>query len=1043
MTRPDKGMIAWFVNNPVAANLLMLVIIMGGLLTAFSIRKEFFPEMATGVITIHVEYPGASPADVEAGILVKIEEVLNGLDGIERIVAEAQEGLAAVRVMLRHTADPSDMLNAVRARVDRLDTLPLLAQKPAIAQETTRTGVLWLALSGPLDEGRIKALAQSIKEDLLLIPQIRQAEIHGTRPEQITIELSEMRLRQYGLTMEEVARAVRRNSLDLPGGIIKSSGGEILVRTMGQLSMAEDFGDIILKSNANGHRVTLGQVARIDDGFEEGAWFLRHQGKLAVGIQVFRVGDQSTMEVARAVYDYVAKKQPDLPEGIALSVIFDTSRVLSASLKLMGSNLLWGAVLVFAALLLFLRARVALWVMAGIPVSILGAVWLMPSPLIDATINMVTLFGFILVIGLLVDDAIVIGENVHATVEREGPGSASVIKGAREVAVPATFGVLTTMAAFLPMLMLPGITGELWRGIALVAIACLVFSLIESKLILPAHLSQTCQSRRNERGALARLQRWIDRGMKSFTDYVYRPLSERLLNRPYAILAVFAVLLLITAATLKGGHVRMVFFPEINDTIIHVQVSMVPGSTFSETLSATSHIENAAIRVNAELRASGCSSEDVLQHLIAWAEDETQVTLLAELLPAEERSIRSQEVQRRWREHIGEIPGVRQLEFHTDEVNARKAIHFELYSRDEEPLRLAANALKAHLARTDGVYNVHDSLVPGKPELHLSLKPAAHHFGLNTEDLAHQVRWAFHGEQAQTLQRGQEEVKVVVRYPASERHALASIHAMRIRTPEGDAIPFSVVADARLKPGVARIERHNGRRVVHVMADVDKERHDPGRLIESFRADVMEDLLQRYPGLSYEIDGEMRDQAESLGVLVRGGLLAIFLIYALMAVPLGSYLQPLIIMAAIPFGLVGAVAGHWALGLPVSVLSLCGLVALSGVAVNDSLILVAFINERRRVGQSARQAARDAGAARLRAVMLTSLTTICGLLPMLLERSPQAQFLVPMAVSLGFGLLFTTVVTLVLVPTLYLIGDDIKRYLWNLANPPRPVLTSQ
>jgi multidrug efflux pump subunit AcrB len=1026
MSIPRNGLPAWFVDNPVAANLLMVFIIIAGGLTAVSIRKEFIPELATGAITINVAYPGASPADVEQGLLIKIEQALDGLDGIKRIIGHAHENAAEVRVELRNDADPDLLIDSIRARIDALDTLPAQSKKPVVAKEIMRSGVIWLVLSGPLDEGQIKVLARRIETELLQDANIRQVEIHGVRDNQIAIEVSEKRLRQYDLTLQQVADAVRAHSMNLPAGALKSQGGDLLVRTMGQADSGSELAAIIIKSSLDGDRVPLGQVARITDGFEESEWFLRHQGRPAVGIQVLRTGDQSTLAVARAVHDYIARKRPQLPAGVDLVVGIDTSRMLSAGLNLMLANMLWGAALVFAALLLFLRARVALWVMTGIPVSILGAVWLMPSPPIDASINMITIFGFILVLGILVDDAIVIGENVHATIEREGQSVDSVIKGVREVAVPATFGVLTTVAAFSPMVMLPGVNGKLWRGIALVVIIALLFSLIESKLILPAHLAHPWRRKNHGRGGpLWRLQKKIDQILASFVARVFRPVAGCLLARPCMTLAGFIVLLLICVAALKGGHVRMVFFPEIEQDMIWAELTMAAGICSGQTLAATQRIEAAAAEVNAALRRERGMTEDAIQHLIAFTSAPGAVGFYAELLPAGRRDVSAREIIRHWRECIGAIAGVARMHFQSGSADAGEAIHFELYSRDEGQLRSAAQELKDQLGRSAGVYDVRDSAVAGKPELRLSLKPQAHRWGLSTSDLAWQVRRAVHGEEIQTLQRGKDEVKVLVRYPLSERGVAADLFQMRITAPDGNAVPLALVAQASFEQGPAQIERSDGQRVLHVMAGVDKSQQTPDRIIAALRAEKLPELLSRFPDLTIRLGGEAREQDDTLATLQRGVVLALFAIYALLALPLRSYAQPLIIMTAIPFGLVGSICGHWVMGLPVSVLSLCGMVALAGVAVNDSLVLVSFINTRRTQGLQILQAARDAGADRFRAVMLTTLTTVCGLLPMLLERSLEAQYLIPMAVSLAFGLLFTTTTTLVLVPAIYLIGHDL------------------
>lgn len=1032
MTSDKNSIIAWFIRNPVAANLLMALIIVAGTLTAITIRKEFLPEIATGEIEITIAYPGASPSSVEEGVCMKVEEALSGITGIKRIRSAAHEGIGNMVVELENSADPDERMNVIRAAVNGIDTFPDLVKRPLITKKTTKDGVLWLILAGAMDEGQAKSLAQHIKEDLLALGEIRQVEIHGVRDNEIAIEVSDFRLRQYGLTLHEVTEAVQRRSLDLPGGAVKSVGGEILVRTVGQARNGMAFSDLVIRSNEDGERVTLGQIADIRDGFDESEWFLNYQGKPAIGLQVFRVGDQSTLDVATAARRYQEKKLAHLPKGIHLSIMADTSLMLKDRLKLMVKNLCSGAVLVFVALVLFLQIRVAFWVMLGIPVSFLGAIWLMPAPFIDGSINMITLFGCILVIGILVDDAIVIGENIHTTVLRDGQSVESVIRGARQVAIPATFGVLTTMASFIPILMIPGINGKIWRGIALVVIACLFFSLVESKWILPAHLAHTRLRSGNSGGKkrrsfFNRLQGAVNKLMVWTVRRVYRPLSDKLLEWRYSTLAIFIGLLVITVVAMDSNRIRVVFFPDIEEDFVLTQLTMAAGTPAGQTMAATRQIEKAAKRVNASVRRETGVNADVIKHIISWSKSENEVLAYAELLPSEERPLGSMEIIKQWRRETGDIPGATDLEFTGTAAEAGSPIHFELVSRNPAQLKAAAAALKKKLGTFEGVYDIKDSQVQGKSEIKLVVQSWAEHMGITTEALARQVRNAFYGEEAQTLQRGQNEVKVIVRYPRSERRSLFSLRNMRIRTSEGKDVPLEAVADIVMEKSPSVVERIDGRRVIHVMANVDKASSEPGSIIKEIKTHLMPELSQRYPGLRFDLGGEAREQRETLTVMGRGAVFALFAVYALMAIPLRSYLQPLIIMAAIPFGIVGAIGGHWLMGLPVSILSICGMVALAGVVVNDSLVMASFINEQRRAGVSLDKAVREAGAARFRAILLTSVTTFCGLLPLLMERSIQAQYLIPMAASLAFGILFATVITLILIPTLYLIGADINQ----------------
>lgn len=1042
MKSGHNGLISWFILNPVAANLLMVFILIAGTLTAISIRKEIIPEIDIGTINITIDYPGASPASVNEGVCVKVENVLSEIDGIKHVAAVSYEGFGHITVTMEDEYSPDDVLDTIRARLDAVDTFPDEVNRPVIEKETNKSGVLWIILTGSLDRRAIKNLAQTIKDELLLLHDIRQIEVKGLRDPEIAIEASETQLQRYQLTLEEVADAVRHNSLDLPGGVIKSRGGDIQLRTAGQARDTAALAGIPLRAAANGQRVSLDQVADIKNGFKESEWFVSYQGKPAVGFVISRVGNQNALTVARTARDYVNKKKDTLPEGVNLAVIADTSVSLHGRLTLMVKNLCFGAALVFIALILFLDIRVAFWVMVGIPVSFLGAIWMMPAPFIDGSINMITMFGFVLVIGILVDDAIVIGENIHTTVNREGPGLNSVIRGVKQVAIPATFGALTTMAAFIPILMIPGITGKLWRGIALVAIACLCFSLVESKLILPAHLAHARlkKSAMRRRKPLTILQRWISIGLQWLVDRLYRPSLDRLLEWRYSTLAAFVGILLVVLVAMHSGLVRMVFFPEIEGDTVQANLTMSANSPPELIVSATRRIEAAMVAVNNDIRSQTGVKEDVIQHLIAWSESQTKVAFYAELLPNEKRNISTNEIVRRWREHAAEIAGVTELKFSGAAADAGSPIHYELYSKTPEDLQQAAYLLKKRLSTYPGVYDIIDSAAQRKSELRLVPTPEASHWGIKTGDLARQVRRTFYGEEVQTLQGDKDEIKIVVRYPLKERRSVYHLLNMRIRTPQGVTIPLSEVAQVAKQKSPAVITRFDGRRVMHIEANVDKAHQEPATVMADIEKNFLPTLLNRFPGMTSDVGGETREENATLKAIGRGSVFAAFAIYALMAIPLRSYIKPLIIMSAIPFGIVGAFGGHWLLGLPFSVLSLAGVVALAGVVVNDSLVMVVFISERRALDDRIDQAVKTAGQARFRAIMLTSVTTFFGLLPMMMERSLQAQFLIPMTVSLAFGILFATAITLYLIPVLFMVGADVKRCVLRLRKKQSKIL---
>lgn len=1022
-----NGIISWFTQNPVAANLLMLIIIFGGVSSAFTIKKEFFPDTSLDSLTIRVPYLGAAPEEVEEGVILKIEEAIQDVNGIREILSTASEGVGIVRVEVDEGYDVKNVLDEVKVRVDAIQTFPGETEKPIIFENVMQRQVMWVMIYGDAPERQLKEYAKQVRDEMLDLPEITRAEVQGARAYEISIEVSENDLRSYGLTFEDVVQAVRRSSLDLPAGSIKTVGGEILLRSKGQAYTGEQFASIILLRQPDGTELTLGDIARIVDGFEDTNYQVRFDGFPSVGVEVFRVGDQSTLEVSRQVRQYVEEKQDSLPHGIQLTYWADGSELLRGRLNLMLKNAGFGGALVLLTLALFLRLKVALWVAVGIPVAFLGTVFLMPMT--DTSINMLTLFGFILVLGIVVDDAIVIGENIYTTTRRDGHSMANVIKGANEVAMPATFGVLTTVVAFMPMLMIPGVQGKIWSGIAVVIILCLLLSLVESKFILPAHLAETDLSldENAKRGPLSRFQRFFADGLHGFVKNRYEPVLRLAVKRRGTTLAIFIGLFFITISLISNGIVRFVFFPNIPTDYPTARLQMVEGTPASVTHAAAARMETALLELVREIEEE--SGENVLDHYLILSTRENAANFSLQMSPAETRKTGTLQFINRWREKVGPIAGSEELTFRATlgPGSRSAAINIQLEGTDYAMLDAASDALKEHLASYAQTFDITDSFSAGKQEILLDLQPGAEVLGVSRRDLAQQVRYGFYGAEAQRIQRGQDEVKVMIRYPENERRSLGDLENMRIRTATGAAIPFGEVATADLGRGYASIQRVDRRRAITVSADLDKDKAEPGAIIEAAQKDFLANLSSRFPGVTYQLAGQSEQQAETMASLRQNGILALFLIYALMAIPLKSYWKPLIIMSVIPFGFIGAVVGHLVLNLPISILSMTGILALAGVVVNDSLVMVDFINKRLEEGMTRFEAIMESGPRRFRAILLTSLTTFLGLFPMLLERSLQAQFLIPMAASLAFGIVFATIITLLLVPALYLLIDDFKR----------------
>ncbi len=1042
----NKGLISWFARNHVAANLLMITIMVVGLLSALSIRKEFFPQVTLDSIRIGIPYLGAAPQEVEEGVCVKVEEAIQDIEGIKRISSYASEGYGTIIIEIEPDYDVGQKLDEIKNRVDAISTFPAETEKPIIYEQKIQQEVLWMTVSGDMDERSLKEVSKQIREEIitlnpatlegdrpfwkkLLFPYTRvtQAQVRGDRGYEISIEISESTLREYGLTFEDVVLAVRNSSLDLPAGSIKTEGGEILLRTKGKAYRGPEFEKIVLLTHADGTRLLLEDVATVVDGFQDYNAMLEFDHEAALAIQVFRVGDQNALDISRTIRRFIEVRSETLPEGVELNIWFDSSTALKGRLNLMLRNALVGGALVFLALALFLRLKLAFWVMMGLPVCFLGTLWVMTMPFLDVSINMITLFGFIVVLGIVVDDAIVIGENVFTVTRRDGHTTENVIKGAKEVATAATFGVLTTIVAFFPMLMIPGVDGKIWAQIGIVIILCLIFSLIESKLVLPAHLARmkVVYHRDTRAGPILWVQRKVGTLLDWTIERLYRPWLRFAVAYRWVTLAGFLGLIVLSIGLVKSTKVPWQFFPNVPLDEVHVNLVMAEGTPSRITHQSAFYLRDLAEQVNEELKSTTADTDGIIEHIMVFSFDENSARIIVTLIGSEKREMDTFEFINKWREKVGKIPGLNELEFEGGTGSGGDPINFQLVGNDFEQLDTVADRIKEKLGEYSGVFDIKDSFSTGKQEIRLEIKPEAEALGLSLSDLARQTRYAFYGAEAQRIQRGKDEVRVMVRYPVEDRRNLNTLEKMRIRTPEGGTVPFESVAVAILDKGYSTIRHIDRKRVVNVTADVDKAKIDANRIIKDLQESFIPELLRRYPGVKYELEGESREQNEAMGALSKGMILALFAIFALMAVPLSSYVKPLIIMSVIPFGIVGAIFGHWFMGMPLSVLSLCGIIALSGVVVNDSLLMVDFITKWENRGMDRMEAILTAGPARFRAILLTSFTTFFGLLPMLWEPSVQAAFLKPMATSLAFGILFATVITLVLVPSIYIIVDDL------------------
>lgn len=1060
-----NGPIKWMAQNHVAANLLMLFFVIGGLVIGSTVKQEVFPEVLLDQIQVTVVYPGASPEEVEEGIILKTEESIRGVDGIKEINSTAAEGVGTVSAIIHTGEDADRILQDIKSEVDRITTFPEDAEKPVITKLLNRREVVSLVVYGDASERALRQQAEAIRDDLLDIDEIpmddlnpaqrllmkvlgggqsgliTQVELGGVRPYEISVEIPEENLRRYNLTLEGVARIIRLASQDIPAGSIKAAGGEILIRTKEKRYYGPGYEDITVLVNPDGTRVKLKDIATVRDVFEETDTYAVFDGKPAAMVEVYRVGDQKPTDISRIVTHYVEEKERTLPDSVHVAVWNDTTEIFQSRMNLLIRNAVFGLILVFITLSLFLQIRLALWVMLGIPISFFGALLLMPP--MGVSINMISLFAFIMALGIVVDDAIVIGENIFEHRQRGKPYLQAAVDGARQVAVPVTFSVLTSVAAFVPLIFVSGGLGKFIKVIPLVVISILLVSLIESIFVLPAHLSlgKRAVTPGKAAGAVEGLRQKFNAAMGRFIAGPYQRLLTACIAYRYITLALAFSLLLFTVGLVKGGVVKSVFLPAVDGDVIRVSLKMPRGTLVNETARIEDYILAKGRQVVAEYDAGRPADQSILRHVYSViggtiaqggpvgggdASGAHLANIAMLLTPSEERGVPATEIAGRWRELVGEVPGAEALTFESNLMRLGANIDVQLAHDDFSVLVKAAGRLKRKLGEYPGVGDIADNYPLGKKELKIKLRPEARTLGVTEEELGRQIRGAFYGAEALRLQRGRNEVKVMVRYPEEERKSLADLQQMRIRTPDGGALPLGRAATVTAGRGFSVINRNDLKRVINVTATVDKKAANAEEILAELKQGFLQELAADYPGLSYDMGGEAKEQRESMGSMLRGFGLALFAMYALLAIPFRSYSQPLLIMTAIPFGIVGAVLGHWIMGFDLSMLSRFGIVALAGVVVNDSLLLIDYINRHRRRGKTMIQAVTDAGQRRFRPILLTSLTTFFGLMPMIFETSVQAQFLIPMAISLGFGIMFATGITLLLIPTLYLVLEDVR-----------------
>ncbi len=1040
-------MIRWFARNDIAANFLLIGILFAGVLTAiYRIPLEVRPAWVFNDIYIGMDYRGGTAKDVERAIIIPIEKALADLPSVAKIRSNAARGRATLWIGIRNGEDMRDALAEIESRVDAITTFPDETERPRIAIPNSNNWreVLTVAVMGDLAEDELVRAATRVRDDLIELDGISQAKLEGVRPYEIAIEAHQDKLRSFNIGFAELTEG--RSSLDMPAGSIESPSGNLVVRTKGQAYTRADFERIPVRA-AGGAEVLLGEVATVIDGFEENRQLVRFNGEPALMVEVMRHDKESAIAISKTVRDYVATASQRFPQGIKLAVWNDESISISGRLETLGWSLLQGCALVFLLLSLFLRPALAFWVVIGIPASFAGGVLLMP--LFGVSANLMSVFGFIIVLGLVVDDAIITGENIFFKLKSGmDPLEASVL-GAKEVAVPVTFGVLTTVVAFLPLLFFPGHWGSYARQIPPIVAPVLLFSLIESKLILPSHLKHL-KVGRTKLNPFTRLQKRVSDSLELFVEKIYSPSLNFATRHRYSVISSFIAIALLMFGYCKGGNMRMVAMPTVDRPRITADIDLPHDTSLEKTDLYVRRIAAAAEILRTEF-TDGQGGPSLIRNIYTETGDDgwfsspvdpTEGRVAIEVTPPSIRSEpgpKNSVIAMRWTELIGEIPEASSIrvrgESNSRHTGARtqEPIEIELRGKGSETTHAIAQQIVDLLESYDGISDAWTKTRGGEDELEITLKPRAAELGLTQQSLGTQIRQAFFGQEAQRVQRGNDNIRVMVRLTQRERRSLHTLDTLKIRTPEGGEVSLSTVADVKRVKSPGKIERIDGSEAININALPQSEEVDIIAIAKAAAPEIQQ-LVNRGDDLSFRFTGYIADNEESKRRTLIGSIALLFALYALLAIPFKSLVQPVFVLLAVPFGIIGALLGHLIMGITPSYLSIFGMLALAGVVVNDSLVMVDYINRRRREGVPLRDAVLAAGARRFRPILLTSITTFAGLMPLIFDRSLQAQFLIPMAVSLGFGILFATTITLYLIPCSYLISSDLGHALTRAKN---------
>lgn len=1019
----SQGPIAWMARNPIAANLLMFILLLGGVWSALNVQKEVFPQFQLDIVNVSVGYPGAAPEEVEQGILRPIEEAVRGVDGIREITSQAREGVGSTTIELVAGANRMKAFQDIDQAVSRIRTFPDDVEQPEVSLQSRQVEVLRVGLYGPVDVWTLRQLAERVRDQLLASPFITQVELSRV-PDYVThVEIPRETLREYGLTLDRVARLIESSSEDVAAGSVQTTAGEVLLRVKARKQWAEQFARIEILTSESGTSVTLGDLATIRDGFTEGDFHSQFNQQPSVELQIYRVGGQSPLEIADAVQEVMGAAATQFPPGVQWRTDNNNAEDFRSRLALVSENGLLAIAIVLLILALFLEIQLAFWVMAGMAISFIGGVLFLP--VVGVSINMISLFGFLIVLGIVVDDAVVVGENVFELRQQGLSPMEAAIQGTREVGGPVIFSILTNVVAFIPLLFIPGETGQFWRPLPIVVIVVLLLSLFEALFILPAHLAhiRTQAPKPGLRQRMHAAQQAFTRAFAGFVDRIYRPILEFALRVRYVTASAAVGLFAIVVSYSTSAHMGMILMPEVSADEIEAGVRLPVGATPDQAAAVAEAVTAATARLFEER-----NFDEVAEGVMTNVRGGSFIDVELVMLPPDERTLSAAEVIQIWRDSIGDIPGVDQITFEAERGPGghRRDISVDLSHSDIDQLEAAAKAFAAEMSEFAYTRDVNDSFNRGKAQLDFELLPEGHALGLTPAQVGSQVRGAFFGSLALRLLRGTNEIEVRVKLPEDERKDIYNLEELVIQTPDGSEVPLLEVARVQQSEAFARIERRDGRRIVSVSMDVEPDRAT-GQVITAINEDVLPRLAQSYPGLTWTFEGNNAELRQAMSSLWGGFGLAMFVVYALLAVAFRRYLQPLIVMIAIPFGIIGAVVGHMLLGFDLSLISFMGVIALAGVVVNDSLIMVDYANRLRReqASMGTWDAIVTASVRRFRPIFLTTATTFLGLMPIILETSLQSQHIIPMAISLGFGIVFTTVVTLLLVPCLYLMVEDV------------------